>query len=130
MFINLDPSSPIPIFQQIHDRIVEGIAHGDLQHGDKLNPVRRVAAVFGINPATVQKAYDLLRSEGIIVTEKRTGSTVHLATSPTEAQRDQLRDDLARETTRACLQGFSADEIRSQLEDILADTSAVTARQS
>ena len=57
MFINLNPDSDIPVFQQIHDEIVLAIARGQLSDGDKLDPVRRVAKDIGINPATVKKAY-------------------------------------------------------------------------
>ena len=66
MFINLNPESDVPVFQQIHDEIVVAIARGQLSDGDKLDPVRRVAKDIGINPATVKKAYDLLVSEDLV----------------------------------------------------------------
>ena len=43
MFINLNPDSDVPVFQQIHDELVLAIARGQLSDGDKLDPVRRVA---------------------------------------------------------------------------------------
>lgn len=127
MFINLDPSSTTPMFQQIHDRIIEGIARGEISHGDKLDPVRRVAAEFGINPATVQKAYDLLRADSVVVTEKRSGSTINIAARPTANQREQLRQDLNRAASRAAIQGFRAEEIHAELADILDSITATGA---
>lgn len=124
MFINLDPSSTTPMFQQIHDRIIEGIARGEISHGDKLDPVRRVAAEFGINPATVQKAYDLLRTDGVVVTEKRSGSTINIAARPTASRREQLRQDLNRVASRAAIQGFRAEEIHAELANILNSITA------
>ncbi|WP_459610742.1 GntR family transcriptional regulator [Corynebacterium urogenitale] len=121
MFIHLNPASTTPIFQQIHDRIIEGIARGEIRHGDKLDPVRRVAAEFGINPATVQKAYDLLRADGVVVTEKRTGSTVRISARPTDEQRAQLHEKLNRTASRAAIQGFTEEEIHAELASVLAE---------
>jgi len=74
--ITVDPLSEVPIYQQIRDRVVEAIAAGELTRGQGLASVRSVSAEFGINPATVAKAYDLLRSEGLVATNIRSGSTV------------------------------------------------------
>ena len=76
MDIIIDPLSEVPIYQQIRDRVVEAIAAGDLTHGQALASVRSVSSAFGINPATVAKAYELLRVEGLILTNVRSGSTV------------------------------------------------------
>ena len=62
MIITINPHSEIPIFQQIHDRIVEAIAQGTIRPGEQLAPVRSLATDFGINPATVKKAYDLQKA--------------------------------------------------------------------
>ncbi|WP_368502635.1 GntR family transcriptional regulator [Corynebacterium sp.] len=72
MYITLNPDSDVPLFEQIHD----AIARGQLSPGDKLDPVRRVAADFGINPATVKKAYDQLVADGLVETAGRSGSLV------------------------------------------------------
>lgn len=76
MEIELDPTSSAPLYQQIHDRIVEGIALGRLRRGQPLASVRQLAGWFGINPGTVVKAYDQLRAEGFIETTPKSGTTV------------------------------------------------------
>lgn len=76
MNIELDPHSPIPIYQQLHDRIVEAMAAGDLVRDQSLASVRQVAVSFGINVATVAKAYDALRQQGFIHTNRKSGSVV------------------------------------------------------
>lgn len=76
MDITLDPLSVVPLYQQIRDRIVEAIGCGELHRGDALASVRQLAGAFAINPATVSKAYDLLRSEGLVATNAKSGSFV------------------------------------------------------
>lgn len=76
MQIEIDPQSAAPIYQQIRDRVVEAVARGDLTPGDQLASVRQLAVDFGINVATVAKAYDVLRNEGIIRTNHKSGSVI------------------------------------------------------
>lgn len=120
MFITIDLDSDEPLFQQIHDRIIDGITSGQISNGQKLDSVRRVAAEFDINPATVQKAYDLLKVDGIISTESRSGSVVRIATEPTKLQLEQLHRELTRTLSRARIQGVAESEIEKQVAAILA----------
>lgn len=76
MDLEIDPLSPTPIYQQIRDRIVEGIARGELRPGQRLPSVRALASAFAINPATVSKAYDLLRAETLVVTNAKSGTVI------------------------------------------------------
>ena len=76
MQIQIDPLSAAPIYQQIRDRVVEAVAGGDLTPGDQLSSVRQLAVDFGINVATVAKAYDVLRNEGVIRTNHKSGSVI------------------------------------------------------
>src|SRR5204862_5475172 len=66
MILNVDLTSEVPIYQQLRDRIVEAIADGVLTEGSSLPATRALAADFGINFHTVNKAYDLLRQQGLI----------------------------------------------------------------
>lgn len=76
MEIVLEPQSRTPIYQQLRDRIVEAIANGGLRYGEALQSVRGLAVAFGINPATVVKAYDSLREDGFLTTNAKSGSVV------------------------------------------------------
>jgi DNA-binding transcriptional regulator YhcF (GntR family) len=76
MEILLDPHSETPLYQQLRDRMVEAIAARDLAPGEQLASVRQVAVAFGINVATVGKAYELLRDEGFITTSHKSRSVV------------------------------------------------------
>lgn len=76
MLLRLDFSIDTPIYQQIRNQIVRGIAAGDLKPGDQLPPVRTLAEDCGVNMMTVSKAYQLLKQEGYISTDRRGGTTV------------------------------------------------------
>lgn len=69
-------SSEIPIYVQLRNQIVMGIAKGQLRAGESLPTVRRMAADAGINTMTVNKAYQLLKAEGYIEIDRRHGAAV------------------------------------------------------
>lgn len=123
MPIEVDPLSTTPIYQQIRDRVVEAIGSGRLRRGDALVPVRTLAAAFGISPATVAKAYDLLRSEGLIASNAKTGTFV--ARDPGMAAPSQafVEDWTARLTTlvaEARAQGVRAEHVSRHTAEVLA----------
>jgi GntR family transcriptional regulator len=66
MWLDVDPRSSTPIYQQIVDQIKEAVARKVLQPGDKLPSVRELSAMMTINPNTIAKAYQELEREGIL----------------------------------------------------------------
>ena len=82
MLLHLDFSGDTPIYQQIRNEIVLGIAGGRLAPGEKLPTVRALADEAGVNMMTVSKAYQLLKQEGYIITNRRSGAVVNGAFSP------------------------------------------------
>lgn len=120
MLITLNPDADVPVFQQIHDEIVLAIARGQLLAGEKLDPVRHVAADIGINPATVKHAYDLLVADGLVETVGRSGSIVRSG-AHSAAQEQQVRQRLRRVAALARAQGFSAEELHGYLDSALKE---------
>ena len=84
MRLIFDFESKTPIYQQLRDQIVVGIAEGELSPGEKLPTIRALADESGINMMTVSKAYQLLNNEGYIVTDRRKGTLISnkIKTSP------------------------------------------------
>ena len=76
MLLQLDFESRTPIYRQIRDQVVLGIARGALRDGERLPSIRALAAESGVNMMTVSKAYALLREEGYIRADRRGGTTV------------------------------------------------------
>lgn len=109
----LDPNSSTPLFQQLHDAIVYDIATGQLSKGTTLSPVRKVAASFGINPATVKKAYDLLQEEGIVETRGRSGTVVTMSGANLDA-------DFRALLLRAYAAGLTTAHVHALIDDLAA----------
>jgi GntR family transcriptional regulator len=114
MLISIEPDGPVPIYQQIRDRIVEAIADGQLPAGSSLPATRQLAVDLGINFHTVNKAYDLLRQEGLLRIGRKSGAVVarDAASGPAgpdweHAWADRLRTLLA----EANAQGLPAEDI-------------------
>src|ERR1700730_15265761 len=77
MLLSIEPDGPVPIYQQIRDRIVEAIAGGRQPAGSGLPSTRQLAVDLGVNFHTVNKSYDLLRQEGLLRINRKSGAVVH-----------------------------------------------------
>ena len=76
MIIKINDISDIPIYQQIRNQIITGISEGQLEPGEQLPTVRGLATEIGINSMTVSKAYQLLKQEGYVYSDRRNGVCV------------------------------------------------------
>ena len=77
MFIKIEMDADIPIYTQLANGLVEGIANGSLQPGDSLPSVRSLAADLGINMHTVNKAYHELEKKEIVRIIPKSGAVVN-----------------------------------------------------
>ena len=74
MLFRLDFQSAVPIYRQIRDQVVLAVAQGELTPGERLPTTRALAEDAGVNVMTVSKAYQLLKQEGYITTDRRSGA--------------------------------------------------------
>lgn len=121
--IALDPLSTVPLYQQIRDRIVEAIGRGQLRRGDSLTSVRQLAGAFAINPATVSKAYEQLRVEGLVATNAKSGSFVAADRDTSVATAGYVADFESRLTTllaEARAHGLAEETLRATCERVVA----------
>ncbi|EME62630.1 GntR family transcriptional regulator [Amycolatopsis decaplanina] len=131
MLLTLDLDSEVPIYQQIRDRIVEAVADGALAEGSALPSTRQLGADLGINFHTVNKAYDLLRAQGFIRINRKTGAVVRRdATSgPAEdGYADEWQERLRTLLAEAVALGLGPREVASRCETVL-DSFAASARR-
>ena len=76
MLLQLDFESEVPIYQQLVNGIIEGIATRDLESSESLPSVRALAADIGVNMHTVNKAYQILKSDGFLLIHRQKGVVV------------------------------------------------------
>ena len=72
----LDLHSGVPVYRQIIDQVVGGIAASALAGGDQLPTVRQLAVDLAINPNTVIRAYRELEIRGVLETQQGTGTFI------------------------------------------------------
>jgi len=109
MVITLQLDSETPLYEQICNQIILGIATGRLAKDEKLPTVRQLASDLGINQMTVNKAYALLKQEGYIVIDRRHGAKInsHVQETPTPQQSARLEERLQLLIAQASIQGIS-----------------------
>lgn len=76
MQLAISTQSTEPIYAQLRDQVVRGIASGQIQLGEGLPSVRRLAAELGVNLHTVRKGYETLCAEGYVVIDRRRGAII------------------------------------------------------
>ncbi len=76
MLLIVDPSMPLPVYEQLREQIVRMVASGTLEPGHRLPTIRQLAADLGLAKGTVSKAYEMLESDAVIATRGRKGSFV------------------------------------------------------
>jgi len=87
---------------QLRAQLRYRILAGELRRGDRLPPVRRLAAFLRVNRNTVAQVYRRLEAEGFVATAGRRGTFVRRR-SPLTPPLRQLLDRLQREAERAAL---------------------------
>ena len=76
MLIEIDFNSDEAIYIQVRNQIIMGIATDQIRAGDILPSVRQMAETIGINMHTVNKAYAVLKEEGLLTLDRRRGAMV------------------------------------------------------
>ena len=115
----LDLHSGVPVYRQIIDQVMGGIAAGALTGGDQLPTVRQVAVDLSINPNTVVRAYRELEIRGALETQQGTGTFVsNQKVKVDEVERRRQLNQLVDEfVSRAGSAGFTVGELLEQLND-------------
>src|SRR5881227_262238 len=94
----LDLHSGVPVYRQIIDQVIGGIAAGTLAAGNQLPTVRQLAVDLSINPNTVIRAYRELEIRGVLETQQGTGTFIgQIKPESREGQRKQRLQQLASE---------------------------------
>ena len=87
-YITVDLRDRKQLYEQLIDNIRKLILGGVIRPGEKLPSVRALAKELCINPNTIQKAYNELERQGVILTLPGRGSVVLADTG--ELRKEQL----------------------------------------
>ena len=113
----VDPTSDLPLWVQLRNRIAYLINDGTLAPGDKLPTVRGLASEISINYNTVNKAYLSLVSDGYL--ESTRGRGVFVRDFDAEADEEYATevDGILEDCVSACRElGLSLDDVQKCME--------------
>ncbi|NUT33220.1 MAG: GntR family transcriptional regulator [Hamadaea sp.] len=117
MIVEVDTGSPVPAYEQIRAQIAAMIDSGGLPPGQRLPPVRQLAADLGLAVNTAARAYRELESAGLVVSRVRHGTVVADRPRLTSAQVSARLAEAAREyATAARLLGVPVEQARRAVE--------------
>lgn len=119
MILALDTGSDTPLYQQLRDQVVLGIASGKLQPGESLPTVRQLALELGVNTMTVNKGYAILKEQGYLQMDRRRGAQV--APRPGGPLDKGLRQRLALLIAEAGLSGMCEAAFLQECRELYAN---------
>ena len=117
MIIKIDFNSDEAIYIQLRNQIVLGIATSKLQEGDSLPSVRQLAEEIGINMHTVNKAYTVLKQEGLIRLDRRHGAVIAIDMDKLQALED-MKQQLQVVLAKGRCKNITKEEVYTLVDEI------------
>ena len=125
MLLHLSDLSPEPLHQQLSRQIREKVLAGDLPTGESLPSIRSLARDHHISVITVQRAYDDLVREGLLVA--RQGKGVFVAKTDEDGKRtlaqERLREALIPILREAAASGLDVHQVLNVVKELVAEGS-------
>lgn len=125
MFLQIEPQSDVPIYTQLTQQIIEGIASGQLKPGESLPSVRALAADLGVNMHTVNKSYHELEKKGMICIIPKSGAVVSGPNDlgVTNAQIQQVERMLRPVVAEGLVVGLGAQDLQQLVQKLIKNLS-------
>lgn len=117
MLIEIDFQSDEAIYMQLRNQIVLGIATSMIREGDTLPSVRQLAGDIGINMHTVNKAYSVLREEGLVTIDRRKGAVIAVDVDKLQAV-SELRQRMRVLLAKGICKNISREEVHDMVDQI------------
>lgn len=121
MIIRIEPESDIPIYQQITNQVIEGIARGLIHPRETLPSVRAFASDLGINMHTVNKSYHQLENMGIIQIVPKSGAIISPPQGFNKSFFDKLKEEYKIAIAKSLVAGMSNEQIQKFVTSIIED---------
>jgi GntR family transcriptional regulator len=122
MFVHVDPSNGIAIYDQIVRQVKFAVACDALKPGNLVPSVRELARDLTVNPNTVARAYRELQADNVLQPLRGTGLEITPA-APKKCLADRaalIRSRLRGVLGEARQSGLTAEDIRNLTEEELA----------
>ena len=114
----------LPIYLQIMEQIRRRIVTGEWRAGERVPSVRELAAVFGVNPNTMQRALSELEREELLYSERTAGRFITADTARIDALRARMAQDTCTRFLHEMGQlGYARNEVLSMLAEPPGDGS-------
>lgn len=122
MILRIDFDSEVPIYIQIKNQVIEGIARGEIERDEELPSVRALAEDIGVNMHTVNKAYNILKDEGYIKIDRRKGAMISLGLNTSmDKFKEELNENLYYYMAQCFNRGINKDEIKAYIDKVFLD---------
>lgn len=116
--VKLKLSKSRAIGPQLCEQLCASIAAGDAKPGQRLMSVREIAMRLGVNPNTVQHAFELLGQQGILYSQQGSGWYIAEDTAAACALHQQtIRDKLDGFFREMEQMGISREETKKMVEE-------------
>jgi GntR family transcriptional regulator len=121
MVFDIQPDSPVPIYEQIVARLLFAIASGALEPGARIPSVRELSNQLLVNPNTVARAFQELERQGVLIARRGLGMEVTLeAPRACRAQRQEIiRGRIRAALKEAVSSALGPEEIRRLVDEEL-----------
>jgi DNA-binding transcriptional regulator YhcF (GntR family) len=117
--MSLDPDDTRPAFQQVSSALRADILTGKYAPGDQIPSGPELVKRYGVAKATVARALDLLRDEGLILTRKGKGSYVRQRTERPVGLRPHLEAAFDEPQVSIDFAGFSSETLHNAIQEPL-----------
>lgn len=119
--IHIDTNSPLLLYKQVGNQLIEQIAKGHIQDNEMLPSIRNMAQDIGINIHTVSKSYRELEKKAIIKMENRLKATVIARSNRRldETQLHHLELSIKNMIMEAYVIGYSKKQIKQYITKVL-----------
>lgn len=118
----VDTTDPTPPYEQLRRQLADLVGSGVLGPGERLPPLRQLAADLGLAVGTVARTYRELELAGLVVSRRGAGTRVGSVPARRSERQvsQQLGERAAALVQQARLLGAGDDAVRAAVERALA----------
>lgn len=120
MFIEIETESAEPIYVQLIKQLKKAIVKGAIAKGEMLPSVRVLAGDLGVNMHTVNKAYNLLVDEEILVKSQRGYMLDSTNKKPIDLE-EQMKEKIEELLVDVYIHEVSVPQVKEWTQEIARD---------